>query len=97
MTANDDLRVTDNEVFLRGRLADEPQLRTLPSGDEFLTFRVIVPRAPDGRSQDTRARVDSIDCASSLARVRRCVERAAPGDQLEVSGVLHRRFWRSPG
>jgi single-strand DNA-binding protein len=27
--------------------------------------------------------------------VRRCLERAVPGDELEVSGSLHRRFWRT--
>ena len=35
MTAIEDSRV-DNEVFLRGRLAAEPDQRTLPSGDELV-------------------------------------------------------------
>jgi single-strand DNA-binding protein len=82
----------DNQVFLRGRLASTPVLRTLPSGDELCSFRLTVPR-PAG----DRVRVDSLDCASTRARVRRTVERAEPGDELEVSGSLHRRFWRSPG
>jgi single-strand DNA-binding protein len=94
MTAIDDPRVGDNEVFLRGRLAAEPEARTLPSGDELWAFRLTVPRPADDRS-DSRSRVDSIDCATLSARVRRCLERATPGDQLEVSGSLHRRFWRS--
>ena len=85
----------DNEVFLRGRLAAEPVVRRLPSGDELCTFRITVPRLPS-ESRDSRVRVDSIDCAAIAARVRRSVGRAAPGDQLEVSGSLHRRFWRSP-
>lgn len=83
----------DNSVFLRGRLAAEPVLRTLPSGDEILTFRLTVDRPPQ-RDGD-RTRVDSIDCASSTARVRRCVERTQPGEVLELSGALRRRFWRS--
>jgi single-strand DNA-binding protein len=79
-----------NEVFLRGRLAAEPVLRTLPSGDELFSFRLTVPR-PDGQ----RPRVDSIDCATTSARVRRSLARAEPGDECEVTGSLRRRFWRS--
>ena len=92
MTAMDAANAGDNEVFLRGRLAAEPEIRTLPSGDEIVTFRLTVPRSDPGAG---RARVDSIDCAAGLVRVRRCLERAEPGDQLEVSGSLHRRFWRT--
>ena len=83
----------DNAVFLRGRLAAEPLARELPSGDEILTFRLTVDRPPDDAA--ARSRVDSIDCATVVSRARRSVERAQPGDVLEVSGALHRRFWRS--
>lgn len=79
-----------NEVFLRGKLAADPVLRTLPSGDEVSSFRLTVPR-PDG----DRVRVDSIDCATTSARVRRSLARADPGDECEVTGSLRRRFWRS--
>ncbi|HEY8301242.1 MAG TPA: single-stranded DNA-binding protein [Jatrophihabitans sp.] len=84
----------DNTVFLRGRLAAEPMARTLPSGDELCSFRLTVTRPLDA---GTRTRVDSIDCATTAARARRCLDRAAPGDVLEVTGALHRRFWRSSG
>ena len=80
----------DNDVFLRGRLAAEPVLRQLPSGDELCSFRITV-----ARPEAERGRVDSIDCAATTARVRRSVQAAAPGDVLEVSGCLRRRFWRS--
>ncbi len=80
----------DNEVFLRGRLAAVPEVRALPSGDELLVFRINV-RRPDGE----RTRVDSIDCASGSGQVRRIVGTAAAGDLIEVTGALHRRFWRS--
>lgn len=84
----------DNTVFLRGRLAAEPVARTLPSGDELCSFRLTVTRPPE---PGTRSRVDSIDCATTALRARRCLDRAAPGDVLEVTGALHRRFWRSEG
>jgi single-strand DNA-binding protein len=81
----------DNEVFLRGRLAAAVEFRDLPSGDTLAVFRLTVARpAAD------RARVDSIECASVRAKVHRSLQRAEPGDELEVSGALHRRFWRTP-
>ncbi|WP_375498998.1 single-stranded DNA-binding protein [uncultured Jatrophihabitans sp.] len=90
MTTNEDPPAADNCVFLRGRLADDPVVRELPSGDVMATFRLTVSRGPGGR-----VKVDSIDCASVRARVRRTLGRAAPGDQMEVKGSLQRRFWRS--
>jgi single-strand DNA-binding protein len=81
-----------NRVYLRGKLAAEAVPRTLPSGDELCVFRLTVDR-PDGE----RVRVDSLDCAAAKARVRQTVSRARPGDELEVSGSLRRRFWRGSG
>lgn len=77
-------------VLLRGRLAAEPVVRVLPSGDELCSFRLVVDRPPG-----ERVRVDSIDCAATAARVRRTLLRAAPGDVVELTGRLRRRFWRS--
>jgi single-strand DNA-binding protein len=81
-----------NRVYLRGKLAAEAVPRTLPSGDELCVFRLTVDR-PEGE----RVRVDSLDCATVKARVRQTVSRARPGDELEVSGSLRRRFWRGAG
>lgn len=80
-----------NTVVLAGRLAAAALERTLPSGDVITTFRLTVER-PAGE----RGRVDSIDCATDRARVRRTVLRAAAGDVLHVEGALRRRFWRGP-
>lgn len=81
----------DNDVFLRGRLADGAELRTLPSGDELCVFRVTVPR-PDAE----RGRVDSIDCSSANSRVRTKIAGAEAGQTVELRGSLRRRFWRGP-
>lgn len=78
-----------NRVYLRGRLGATAQLRVLPSGDELCQFRLTVDRPPG-----ERGRVDCLECASLRARVRRTVARAEPGDELEVTGSLRRRFWR---
>lgn len=84
--------VADNHVFLRGVLAEAPRIRILPSGDELCTFRLTVPR-PKGSFG--RTRVDSIECATTRLAVRRAAARLSPGEVLEVTGSLRRRFWRS--
>jgi single-strand DNA-binding protein len=91
MTDNDESCESDNHVFLRGRLADVPVDKDLPSGDVLTVFRVTVSR-PSG----DRVRVDSLECTTVRKRARRTLERAEPGDEVEVTGSLHRRFWRSP-
>jgi single-strand DNA-binding protein len=83
---------SDNHVFLRGRLADCPVLRDLPSGDVLVVFRLTVARPPS----EQRGRVDSLECASVTPRVHKVLARTEPGQQLEVSGSLRRRFWRTP-
>jgi single-strand DNA-binding protein len=80
-----------NQVFLRGRLADRPVEKELPSGDVLILVRVTVPR-PAGE----RVRVDSIECVSSRPRPRRTLAKAEPGWEVEVEGSLRRRFWRAP-
>ncbi len=80
-----------NQVFLRGTFAGEAVERTLPSGDALVSFRITVARPSGGR-----VRVDSIDCASARASVRRSAGRYQAGDEVELTGSLHRRFWRTP-
>src|SRR6266487_3305705 len=82
----------DNHVFLRGILAETPRVRTLPSGDELCSFRLTVARA---KGSFGRARVDSIDCAATRPAPRKAALRSAPGEVLEVTGSLRRRFWRN--
>jgi len=87
-----------NEVRLVGRLAAEPVLRVMPSGDRMLAFRLVVDRSgkqsPTGRRAPT---VDTLECAAWRGDVQRALARVVAGDVLEVSGALRRRFWRSPG
>jgi single-strand DNA-binding protein len=82
-----------NEVRLRGRLASHPEARSLPSGDEVVTLRLVVGR-PRGRG--SRVSVDTIDCTLWGAGLRRRSDAWMPGDVLVVEGALRRRFWPSP-
>lgn len=83
----------DNEVRLVGRVSGPPEQRTLPSGDEIWTFRVVVVRErPRGRQT-----VDALECVAWSARTRRSVASWGDGDLVEVRGSLRRRFYRAGG
>ena len=82
-----------NDVVLRGRLSAPAELRTLPSGDTLVTFRLVVrrPGTPaKGRS------VDVLSCISYDRALQRRVAAWQAGDVVEVEGALQRRFWRTP-
>lgn len=84
----------DNQVRLTGTVADRPQLRVLPSGDEVVTVRLVVRRPPSARRNAPT--VDTVDCAAWRAGARRTVSGWAAGERVAVEGALRRRFWRSP-
>jgi single-strand DNA-binding protein len=85
-----------NEVVLGGRVSGEPTVRVLPSGDELVSWRLVVGR--DNRGQSANGRqlpsVDTIDCVAFKAAVRRTAARWVGGEVVEVRGELRRRFWR---
>lgn len=82
-----------NEARLLGRVSGVPETRILPSGDVVVSFRVVVRRARPQR----RVAVDTLECAAWTAGLRRTVSSWGPGDTVEVSGALRRRFFRSGG
>ena len=86
-----------NEVRLVGRLAADPQLRELPSGDTVWNLRVVVERAVLPGKEKPRQRVDSLECAVWSGRLKKQVEKWEAGDIVEVSGALRRRFFRAGG
>ena len=90
-----------NEVHLVGRLAVEPVRRELPSGDELVSFRLVVERDQAARrlaqaSGSSRSpTVDTVECSAWRRDVQRTLSRVVPGEVLEVHGALRRRFWRT--
>ncbi len=84
-----------NEVVLVGRLAAEPVPFTLPSGDELLSFRVIVERAAVRAKARPAPTQDTLACSAYTAGLRRTVGRWRAGDVVEVTGALRRRFRRT--
>lgn len=81
-----------NDVVLRGRLSAPAELRTLPSGDTLITFRLVV-RRPEPRARGQS--VDVLTCISYDRALQRRVVVWQPGEVVEVEGALQRRFWRT--
>ena len=79
------------------RLAADPQLRELPSGDTVWNLRVVVERPPSAGKQKPRQRVDSLECAVWAGRLKQQVKGWSAGDVVDVSGALRRRFFRAGG
>jgi single-strand DNA-binding protein len=87
---------TVNEVVLVGRVAAEASGRTLPSGDELVTWRLVVDRPPADSTTGRPVTVDTVDCVAWRPALRRAAGTWAAGDVVRVEGALRRRFWRSP-
>ncbi|QDO88718.1 single-stranded DNA-binding protein [Ornithinimicrobium ciconiae] len=86
---------TVNSVHLLGRVSWGPESRVLPSGDEVVQLRVVVPRSPRrGRGASAgRSQVDAIEVACWSARTRAAALRLAVDDYVDLEGSLHRRFY----
>ena len=84
---------TANLVRLSGRISAAPEARMLPSGDEVISFRLVVPRSTSARRR-YKQQVDTIECSAWSARLRRAVRRLEAGDAVAVTGELRRRFSR---
>jgi single-strand DNA-binding protein len=81
----------NNHVRLVGRVSADPETKTLPSGDQLVTFRLVVRRGVAARKRSKQV-VDTIECAAWRAAVRRTVSRLPAGTDVEVEGQLRRRF-----
>jgi single-strand DNA-binding protein len=80
-----------NDVVLRGRLSAPAELRTLPSGDPLVTFRLIVHRSPPR----VPGQVDVLTCVTYDRSLQRRAAVWNAGEVIEVEGALQRRFWRT--
>lgn len=88
-----------NEVLLVGRVAAPAEVRTLPSGDLLVSWRLVVDRPPGAPRSPAGTRavsIDTLDCTGWVEPVRRAAEELTTGDVVEVRGALRRRFWRGP-
>jgi single-strand DNA-binding protein len=79
-----------NEILIAGRLAAPAMTKLLPSGDEIVSWRLIVDR----EGGEGARKVDVVDCTAFRSRVRRQALAWSEGEVIEVAGALRRRFWR---
>jgi single-strand DNA-binding protein len=77
-----------NDLLLRGRVSAIAVEKELPSGDKVVEFRLIV-------SRERRDGVDTLDIGAWSAKSRRTALTLKPDEWIEVSGAIHRRFWRA--
>ena len=82
-----------NEVFLEGRVSNQPQERVLPSGDVVVEFRIVVDRS---QSRGKKREVDTLDIAVWLAATRKRALRLGIDDWVSIDGAVRRRFWQAP-
>lgn len=78
-----------NDVLLRGRVSAEAIEKVLPSGDKVVEFRLIITRSK-GEG------VDTLDIGAWNTKARRSALNLKPGEWIEVTGSVHRRFWKAP-
>jgi single-strand DNA-binding protein len=81
-----------NDVSLVGRLSDTPLVKTLPSGDLIMLWRLIVDR-PAAERRTPRRVVDTINCVTFDRGLFGAAHAWRPDQLLEVHGALRRRFW----
>ena len=74
-----------------GRLSADPRSSSLPSGDTLWTFRLVVDRAGAGVRRGQQ--VDTLDCAVWGGRRSGRCRPGPPGDVVEVTGAIRRRFY----
>jgi single-strand DNA-binding protein len=86
----------NNRVHLAGRVSADPETRVLPSGDEVVSFRLIVRRSAAALRRSKQV-VDTIECSAWTPAMRRAVSRLEAGAEVEVTGALRRRFTRGGG
>lgn len=85
-----------NTVTLVGRVSAPAESRTLPSGDELVSFRLVVERSAAARKRSKQT-VDTFECTAWPSGLRHEALRLVAGDRVRVSGELRRRFSRAGG
>ncbi|MFA9445143.1 single-stranded DNA-binding protein [Egicoccus sp. AB-alg6-2] len=90
-----------NEVHIVGRASGTPERRVLPSGDELVLLRIVVPR-PEGGADTMPVTVGPAPARGRPGagqvgrRLLAQAERTVPGARVAVDGALRRRWWATP-
>ncbi len=86
-----------NKTILMGNLTRDPELRTIPSGQQVASFSLAVNRSwrnADGQQQEA---VDYIDCNAWGKPAEIINQYMRKGSGILVSGRLQQRSWEQDG
>lgn len=86
-----------NKVVIMGNLTRDPELRTIPSGQQVTSFSLAVNRTwknSDGQQQEA---VDYIDCNVWGKPAEIINQYMSKGSGILVSGRLQQRSWEQDG
>jgi len=86
-----------NKVVLMGNLTRDPELRSIPSGQQVASFSLAVNRTWKNASGEQQEAVDYIDCNAWGKPGEIITQYMKKGSAILVSGRLQQRQWEQEG
>lgn len=86
-----------NKVVLMGNLTRDPELRTIPSGQQVASFSLAVNRTWNNANGEKQEAVDYIDCNAWGKPAEIITQYMTKGSAILVSGRLQQRTWEQEG
>lgn len=86
-----------NKVILMGNLTRDPEVRSVPSGQNVANFSLAVNRTWRNQDGETQEKVSYIDCVAWGKPGEIIAQYVQKGRPLLVSGRLDQRSWEQDG
>ncbi len=86
-----------NKVILMGNLTRDPELRSIPSGQQVASFSLAVNRTWNNANGEKQEAVDYIDCNAWGKPAEIITQYMSKGSAILVSGRLQQRTWEQEG
>jgi single-strand DNA-binding protein len=86
-----------NKVVLMGNLTRDPELRSIPSGQQVASFSLAVNRTWKNANGEQQEAVDYIDCNAWGKPAEIITQYMTKGSAILVSGRLQQRTWEQEG
>lgn len=86
-----------NKVVLMGNLTRDPELRSIPSGQQVASFSLAVNRTWNNANGEKQEAVDYIDCNAWGKPAEIITQYMTKGSAILVSGRLQQRTWEQEG
>jgi single-strand DNA-binding protein len=86
-----------NKVVLMGNLTRDPELRSIPSGQQVASFSLAVNRTWKNANGEQQEAVDYIDCNAWGKPGEIITQYMKKGSAILVSGRLQQRQWEQEG